>query len=413
MRKLYNLAIASYGMLLRLVALAGNSKAGKWVVGRQDWSSLLKNNIDSDSKWVWFHCASLGEFEQGRPLIEAYREKYPTKKILLTFFSPSGYEIRKNYSQADYVCYLPLDTRFNAELFLDIVKPEKIFFIKYEFWFNFLNAAIQRNIPVFLIAAIFRPNHWFFKSYATSFLNTLKKVNHFFVQDESSKMILNNKGIHNVTLTGDTRFDRVLAVATQALPIEGIEEFVSKQPLLVAGSTWPEDEEIILDAFSHCSNEMRLIVVPHETDKAHIDQLKMKLKKKGFSEQVLFYSEISSGFSAEKSILVIDTIGLLSRLYRYADLAYIGGGFGAGIHNSLEAAVYGVPLVWGPNYSKFLEAKSLIALKAARPVDNVKSLHNWIDELKHHPAIKSDAGQAAKSFVYQHRGATALILEQV
>lgn len=413
MEWLYGLVIRGYGLLLQLAAFTGNTKARAWINGRKNWADNLKKSIPADSSWVWFHCASLGEFEQGRPLIERFRQEYPQYKILLTFFSPSGYEIRKNYTYADHVCYLPLDTAHNAGLFLDIVQPKKIFFIKYEFWFNLLSAAVQRNIPVYLVAAVFRQSHWFFKPSAQSFLSTLKKVTHFFVQDETSKNLLNAYDISNCTVTGDTRFDRVIQIAEESEDIKDISNWKKDQFLVVAGSTWLPDEELILDSFLRCQGKLKLVLVPHETNAVHITQLKKILERRGLGNDVLLYSERRTALDPEKQILIIDTIGLLSRVYRHGDLAYIGGGFGVGIHNSLEAAVYGIPLSWGPHYQKFREAIGLIEVGAAMSITTSDDLTARINSLQAHPAEKEQQGHQAKSFVYKHRGATQRILEQV
>jgi len=410
---LYGTSIKGYGFLLHLAAFFGNEKARKWIDGRKAWSNALLKAITPNTSWIWFHCASLGEFEQGRPLMEAYRKKYPDKKLLLTFFSPSGYEIRKNYPGADHVCYLPLDTAANAEKFLDIVQPEKVFFIKYEFWFNLLEAAVQRNIPVYLVAAIFRPGQWFLQPYAKHLASTLKKVTRFFVQDEGSKKILLDNGIQNVTLAGDTRFDRVIQIAENFSDINGIREWKGDNFLIVAGSTWLADEELLLDAFVQQSHSVKLILVPHETDESHLLQLKRLLEKKGLLQTAVFFSEQALPFDVSSSILIVDTIGLLSRLYRYADMAHIGGGFGVGIHNSLEAAVYGIPLSWGPNYRKFREANGLLEVGAAKAVSKSSTLSDYITGLRSNPEIRKQKGELAKAFVYQHHGASELILEYV
>ena len=413
MQLVYSLTIHLYGLAVRLVAFFGNSKAKLWIAGRKNWRNQLAALTEQKHRWVWFHCASLGEFEQGRPLIEKYKQLHPELKILLTFFSPSGYESKKNYSGADAVMYLPLDTVSNANQFIKILQPEKVFFIKYEFWFNFLIVLNERKIPVYLISTIFRDNQWFFRRGTGSFLKQLRLVTHYFVQDEHSANILKSKGINQVTVSGDTRFDRVISISKNPFSVIPIENWVKDAFVIVAGSTWEPDENILLEYLKKDTTGCKLIMVPHEVDRNHLDQLTSKLSKKKLLQRTQFLSASENLLDQHSNILIIDRIGLLSGMYRFANITYIGGGFGAGIHNTLEAAVYGKPVLFGPNYQKFNEAKALIKEGAAKSFKNQEEFEMIMQDLslnKHH---LEQTGQAAKKYVLDHAGATDAILKNL
>lgn len=414
MKWLYNVGIFCYGILLQLASLLGNSKARLWASGRKDWRLHYASKLQSIHGCTWFHCASLGEFEQGRPVIESYREKYPEKKILLTFFSPSGYEIRKDYRFADFVCYLPLDLPGSMNDFIEDSQPSEVYFIKYEFWFNLLATLNKKKIPVYLVSAIFRESHWFFRSITGGyFLRELMRVRHFFVQDKLSAAVLHRHGITAVTVSGDTRFDRVITNAETAFNTTIFDSWCSGATTLVAGSTWPSDEKIVLDAIGRVFTKEQLILVPHELSPSHLESLRHKLKVSGLSAQTEFLSQITQHPSASTRIIIVDSIGLLSKLYRYASVAYIGGGFGAGIHNTLEAAVYGVPILFGPNYKKFREAIDLIDCRGADCVNNVHKLQEKLSELFNDIDRRNNKGNAAKRYVTDNKGATKAILDMV
>ncbi|MGL4292421.1 MAG: 3-deoxy-D-manno-octulosonic acid transferase, partial [Bacteroidales bacterium] len=354
---LYNTGISLYGMAIRMVA-GKNPKAAKMIAGHKVVFDYLKENRKAGDRYLWFHAASLGEFEQGRPLIEQLRISYPEYKIALTFFSPSGYEVRKNYAGADLICYLPLDMPSNVTRFLDILNPEKAFFIKYEFWANYLHELKKRAIPVYLFSAIFRPEQVFFKPYGAFFRKLLRVYDSIFVQDESSRKLLREIGIENVEVAGDTRFDRVLEIRDQAKEIPLICSFTEGASfVLVAGSSWPKDEDLMIDHFNR-HPEMKLIIAPHEIHESHLTDIIGKLKR-----PYVKFSQLNEENAKQADCLLIDCIGLLSSIYRYGNAAYIGGGFGVGIHNVLEAAVYDIPVVFGPNYSRFREACNLVGRK--------------------------------------------------
>ena len=365
----YQIAIYGYSLTIRIASFF-NKKAGLWINGRNDIFKNLEKAIDPNERIAWFHAASLGEFEQGRPVIEAFRQKFPGFKILLTFFSPSGYEIRKNYSGADYIFYLPPDTKPNAKRFIETVKPEIAVFIKYEFWFNYLKILYDKDLPVFVISAIFRKEQHFFKWYGGWFRKMLKSITMFFVQNEESKELLQSIGIENVTISGDTRFDRVSAIAGSLKTFPPVEKFAGNTKVFLAGSTWPRDEELILRLANDLAGKMKFIIAPHEIGHERIASITRLFS--GF--KVLKFSESNESSFAGAHILIIDGMGFLSGLYRYCHIAYIGGGFGKGIHNILEAATFGKPVIFGPKYDKFQEATDLTKLKGAFSVSTAKEL---------------------------------------
>ena len=399
MKILYSIGIYIYGAFIFIASLF-NEKARLLRAGQQNALKLLKERVDPNGCYVWFHAASLGEFEQGRPVIEQLKRDQPTTKILLTFFSPSGYEVRKNYTGADIVSYLPLDTPGNARSFVNMVKPSKVIFIKYEFWPNYLRALKDTNVPVFSISAIFRQEQVFFKGYGKWYLGLLRTFSHIFVQDKVSLDLLEKHQIKNASVCGDTRFDRVYDLFRQAKQLPLIEEFVKNAPeVIVAGSTWPKDEKLLVSYLKQ-HPDVKLVLVPHEVHASHISGISGLL-----DGRFVRYSEATSDNVKTTNCLVVDVIGVLSSIYRYANVAYIGGGFGVGIHNTLEAAVYGIPVVFGPNHLKFREARELIAIGGAFSVSDYVSLEAQFDRL----LKDKEAGKIAGEYVKQKTGATSQI----
>ena len=404
---IYNIALWCYENCAKLYARR-NSKARLWVEGRKDIFERLEATIPSNEPIIWVHAASLGEFEQGRPIIEEIKRREPTTKILLTFFSPSGYEIRKNYTEADYIFYLPIDRHSYAERFLDIVKPSAAIFIKYEYWLNYLDGLHRRNIPTYLASAIFRRNSIFFRPWGRAWRRALKGYTTLFVQNETSKALLKELSIEQVVVAGDTRCDRVAAIAQSAQHIPIIEQFAQGEPLFVAGSTWGPDEELIIELIND-NPTIRFVIAPHEMHEERIERL-MRATKGGAARYTT--STPDSDFS-NTQLLILDTIGILSSLYRYARWAYIGGGFGVGIHNTLEATIFGVPVVFGPNYRKFQEACDLIAVGAARSIATQKELNEWFAPLRDDAEALSKASRAARSYTEGQCGATDSIVSAI
>ena len=379
--------------------------------GERDAFRVLREKVDPEAQYVWFHAASLGEFEQGRPLMEQLRREHPEYKILLTFFSPSGYEVRKNYEGADIICYLPLDTITNARRFLRIIRPVKAYFIKYEFWYNYLHILKHRQVPVYSVSSIFRPDQVFFKWYGKQYSRVLKCFTHFFVQNEVSKELLAKLGITCVTVTGDTRFDRVLQIKEAAKQLPIVEAFVKDAPLVfVAGSSWPPDEEIFIKYFNE-HKHWKLIIAPHVIGEDHLKQIEKLLE----GRKVVRYSEYSENSEySEKlknaEVLIINCFGLLSSIYRYANVTYVGGGFGVSIHNTLEAAVWGVPVFFGPNNQKFQEAQALKACDGGIEINGYDDFVRQMNELVAHPEELAKRGKAAGDYVMSRAGATKVIL---
>lgn len=401
---IYNLLLRIY-FLLVLVASASNSKAKKWIVGRRRLLSRLKREIPVDAEIVWFHCASLGEFEQGRPVIEAYKRQHPSVKIVLTFFSPSGYEVRKNYEGADFVYYLPLDTYFNAKRFIQIVHPQAAIFVKYEFWYHYLQALHKQNIPTYVISAIFRPHQIFFRWYGGMFRRILKNYRQIFVQNQQSSELLREIGVTNVTISGDTRFDRVADIAKGAKKLPIVESFVQGSFAIVAGSTWPDDETILVKYIAE-NPAVKMVIAPHEIGENHIREILGKLE----GVKVERYTNTTTDKVAEAQVLLVDTIGILSSVYQYGKIAYIGGGFGVGIHNTLEAATFGMPVIFGPNYHKFQEAKDLIVEKAAFSIESYEQLKEKLNSLVTDESVLKTSSELAKKYVLSKVGATDSIL---
>ncbi len=408
MKTIYSFVIWVYHMLIRCAA-PFHGKARLYIRGRKGWERQLREKVDSEGRYLWFHCASLGEFEQGRPVIEDLHEHYPHYKIALTFFSPSGYEVRKNYALADYVGYLPADNPVNASLFLDILRPEAAFFVKYEFWYFYISQLRKRSIPLYLVSGIFRKEQPFFSPmpWGKWFRELLGSFTRLFVQDEASARLLSSAGINQFTITGDTRFDRVAAIANSSQSLPVVDKFSEGKPVLVAGSTWKPDEELIVP-FLNSHPGWKFIVVPHEVSDANINRLTSMLKKRW-----VLWSRITEEDAALYEVLIVDKVGLLSSLYKYGTYAYIGGGFGVGIHNILEAATFGMPIFFGPNYQKFREACRLIDLGAAFPVTSTGSFTAQLSRLAENPELLNKCSEIAKNYVKNNGGATRKILQEV
>lgn len=402
----YNAGIVLYNALAILIS-PFNDKARQWVEGRRDWYPKLQKGVDRGARNIWIHAASLGEFEQGRPVIEKIRSEMPDHRIILTFFSPSGYEIRKDYRGADYVSYLPPDTSNNAKRFVEAVNPVCVIFIKYEFWNNYITQVSRRNIPLYLISAIFRPGQPFFKWYGGFFRGILSRFTHIFVQDGPSAELLKGLEMTNVTIAGDTRFDRVAALAGSAGEIKEIELFRGKEKLFLAGSSWKPDEEIIADYINANPDRMKWLFAPHETDRPNIDRL-VKL----FRTKVVRLSEFSES-DADARVMIIDSIGLLGPAYRYAYVAEVGGGFGKGIHNILEAACWGIPVMFGPNYKKFREAVDLINQNGAKTFKSSEEFSSLLERWLSDDAFYLKSAKTASLYVSKNTGATSIILSVI
>ena len=408
---MYSLAIYIYMFCINLVAIF-NRKARLLMVGHSKTYDILRRSINEGDNVIWFHAASLGEFEQGRPLIEKIRENHPEHKILLTIFSPSGYEVRKDYKGADVICYLPFDTKLNARKFMRIAKPKMAFFIKYEFWQNYLSELHRRGVPTYSVASIFRPNQIFFRWYGHKYRNVLRTFAHLFVQNQESVDLLKTLGITNTTIVGDTRLDRVLQIRKAAKDLPMCEAFESSRVqgdknsrdyVVVAGSSWQPDEDIIIDYFNRHPNQ-RLIIAPHVVSESHLAEIESKLQR-----PAVRYTQATAKTAAEAHCLIIDCYGLLSSIYRYATVAYVGGGFGAGIHNVPEAAVYGVPVIIGPNNKKFREARKLIDLGGCFEINNSDDYATVIDTLISQPASLTKASTASADYIKANAGAVDMI----
>ena len=404
MRLLYDIGVRGYQLLIRLASLR-SEKACKWLRGRRNIFSRLRKELSTDQPIYWFHVASLGEFEQGRPVIEAIRKKAPEVKILLTFFSPSGYEVRKNYEFADYVYYLPLDTPFNVKRFLDVVKPAKAFFVKYEFWYHYLTGLKKRGIPTYIFSAIFRPSQIFFKPWGRWYRQALSAYTHIFVQNQESLNLLNKFGFTNVSLSGDTRFDRVGQIADAAPRISVLDEFADDKKLVVAGSTWKADETLLLDYINSSKHEVKYVIAPHEVSDKSIQRITEALTKK-----YVRFSQVGEGDLQQADVLIVDGYGYLTSVYRYGNLAYIGGGFGSGIHNILEAATFGMPVIFGPNHEKFQEALDLLQKKAAFCIHDYDELKLVMDEFLGNEEKLEFTSNLASDYVSQSRGASDVIV---
>lgn len=405
---LYNLLLVLYKAAIHLVSLF-NEKAGLWITGRKNLMEHIATALQPGEQRIWIHSASLGEFEQGRPLIEALKKQYPQYKIVLTFFSPSGYEMRKNYEHADYVFYLPLDGRTNAREFLDLVQPRLAVFIKYEFWFYYLTILKKRGIPAILISAAFRPSQPFFQWYGGLFRKLLASFDYMFVQDTDSQSLLASIGFtKNVVVSGDTRYDRVWEISQAAKSFPLIEQWKGTAPLFIAGSTWPRDEKLLRESFAALPSGWKLILAPHEIGKAHVNQVSGI-----FGEYSVLYSELNSTRS-EKRVLIIDNIGMLSSIYRYGEIAYIGGGFDkGGIHNTLEPAVFGLPVIFGPVYEKFVEARELVSKGYGFPVNNVAEMKDTLTRLTSNEHDLNILQAALRTHMQSGRGAAGKIMDSL
>ena len=403
---IYNLGILLFTLLVRLLS-PFNTKARLWYNGRKNWAPLLKQKINPGDQYIWIHCASLGEFEQGRPVIEMIKNENPGYKIILTFFSPSGYEIRKNYSNADYVCYLPADTPGNARKFISIISPLFVIFVKYEFWNNYISELYKKRTPLFLVSGMFRPGQHFFKCYGSFFRKMLFRFSHIFVQDKQSMDLLKEIGIKNVSVTGDTRFDRVVQIVGAAKDIPELELFRGNEKIFLAGSSWEPDEKIIAKYINNHPDRMKWVFAPHEIDKSNIERL-----EKLFAVRVVRFSQLSEE-SAGARVLIMDNMGMLSSAYRYAYLAAIGGGFGKGIHNILEPACWGIPVLFGPNFKKFREAIELINKMGAKSFKSYEEfsliVDNWLSDEEFY--LKS--ANSAAIYVKQNTGATVKIIAKI
>lgn len=404
---IYNCFIMLYAVAVHIAAYF-SKKVSKMVKGEKEAFSILAESIDPNAHYLWFHAASLGEFEQGRPLIEAIRKIHPEYKILQTFFSPSGYEVRKDYKGADIVCYLPLDTPWNAKKFIEVARPYNAFFVKYEFWMNYLKELKRRDIPVYSVSSVFRPKQIFFRWYGLWYRDVLNCFTHLFVQNQESVCLLQGIGITKTTIVGDTRFDRVLDIRRQAKDLPLVEAFKgTNQYTLVAGSSWMPDEDLFIPYFN-AHPEMKLIIAPHVIDESHLQEILGKLTR-----PAVRYTQASPEDVVKADCLIIDCFGLLSSIYRYGEIAYIGGGFGVGIHNTLEAAVYGIPVLFGPNNQKFIEAQGLKQCKGGFEIHAADDFIATMDTfLTSRPAL-AEAGKNAGDYVAKNAGALERIMQVV
>ena len=403
---MYNILIYLYLLGVAIYSLF-DKKVRKMWRGEREAFSVLKANVDKRAEYVWFHAASLGEFEQGRPLMERLRRDHPEYKILLTFFSPSGYEVRKNYEGADIICYLPLDTPVNALRFLRLVRPVMAFFIKYEFWYNYLHILRHRKVPVYSVSSIFRPQQVFFRWYGREYSHVLRCITHFYVQNEESAMLLASLGLKNTTVVGDTRFDRVLQIKEAAKQLPIAEAFAKGHKVFVAGSSWPPDEDVFSGYFnSH--PDWRIIIAPHVIGEDHLRQIRSKLKM-----PTVLYTETTPEEAASARCLIINCFGLLSSIYQYGQVAYVGGGFGVGIHNVLEAAVWSMPVIFGPNNQRFQEAQGLMKAGGGFEVDSEDSFAELMDGFVSDASSLQDASQKAGTFVIGQAGATDSVMSSL
>ena len=412
MQGFYNTSIKAYGLALKL-ASGFNGKAKLWVDGRKDWEGQISSKIKPTDRVLWVHCSSLGEFEQGRPVIEALKEKYPNHKIAVSFFSPSGYEIRKNYPGADVIFYLPLDTKTNAEKLIQVLHPELLVLVKYEYWFNLITALHQKNIPTIVVSAIFRESQNFFKNDGNNwFAQKLNLISHFFIQNQKSKTLLDSIGIQQSTLAGDTRFDRVKQIVHQNNQLDFMDQFKDDSKLIVVGSSWPKDEDLFLSLINEKLNlDWKILFAPHNLHDKEIESYIAKL-----NVPVVKFSDLESTSNEnlkKAKVFILNTIGILSKVYAYADITYIGGGFGAGIHNTLEAVTYGNPVVFGPKYKKFQEAVDLIEVGGGFSIANQQEFDAIMDRLIFDENFRKSAGQNAGDFVQKSPNATAMIMDYV
>ena len=408
MRLLYNLTIHLYLLAIRVAALF-NDKAKKWLSGRKNFFEELERTINKNDSIIWFHVASLGEFEQGKPVLEEIKKAFPSHKILLTFFSPSGYEIRKSYAGADYIFYLPIDTIKNAKKFISIVNPKIAVFVKYEFWFNYINELYKNKIPLLMVSVIFRPSQHFFKFWGRWFRKQLHKVTWFYVQDNESVALLDKIKVYHAGKSGDTRFDRVFDLAREKRSLQQIEQFKDDAFLVVAGSTWLPDEDILKYVLSQSSQPFKLIIAPHVVNESHIKELRQKFK----SWSPVLFTEINPSQKITSRILILNTTGILSYVYRYADFSYIGGGFGTGIHNLLEPATYGQAVIFGPKYDKFREANELINIGSGFSIKNKEDALVIFHKLLSDKTLLKTTSIASKKYIEANTGATHKVIGKI
>ena len=405
---LYSLIVQIADFLLKIVAIF-SPKIKLFVDGRKPIFEILESKIKPNDKTIWFHAASLGEYEQGLPVIEKIKEKFPLHKIIVTFFSPSGYEVRKNNTVADVTVYLPLDTKKNVEQFLSLVHPEMVFFIKYEYWPNYLNELKKLRTRTYLISGIFRKKQLFFKWYGGFYRKALETFTYFFVQNESSKNLLLELGKTNVAISGDTRFDRVAAILEKDNSLDFIEAFKNDTLTIVVGSSWPKDENLLVDFINKTSEKVKFIIAPHNIKVEQIQELQHSISKK-----TVLFSEKSTKDLADFDVFIIDTIGILTKIYSYADIAYIGGGFGnPGVHNILEPATFGIPIVIGPNFSHFAEATALVNMGGCISISNNNELVDAFSNLISNDDVRNEKGHICSTFVQMNKGATAIIMKNI
>ncbi|WP_421813701.1 3-deoxy-D-manno-octulosonic acid transferase [Flagellimonas sp.] len=407
LRLLYNILINIAWLGLKVVALF-NAKIKLFVQGRKQTFSILEERLRSADKTIWMHVASLGEFEQGLPILERLRTEYPEHRLVLSFFSPSGYEVKKNTSVADVVIYLPMDSNYKAKRFLELVNPELAIFVKYEVWPNYLHHLQKRNIPTLLISAIFSERQIYFKPFGGFMRKSLRKFDHYFVQDENSKKLLESIEIKNSTISGDTRLDRVSEILKQNNQLDFMDRFKNNQLCLVAGSTWPEDEQILINYINNTSKKVKVVIAPHEIKPAHIAKITSALNKK-----TLCYSDLGNQNLKEIEVLIIDTIGLLTKIYSYANIAYVGGGFATGLHNTMEPAVFGIPIIIGPQFLGFKEVEDLIKEGGIMPISNQDSFNNLMGDLLNNPISIRNIGDINANYINSNRGAADLIMKHI
>lgn len=407
MFSIYNIATRISAFILRLIALF-HPKIKLFTEGRKNVFTFLKNNLTQEGQVVWVHTASLGEFEQGLPIIERLKKEYPRYKILVTFFSPSGYEVKKNSAAADLITYLPLDTPENAKRFVELVNPKLVIFVKYEIWPNYLRTLAQSKIPVILISALFKKEQIYFKSYGRFMRKALAGFSHIFVQNTNSVDLLQQIGITHVSLGGDTRFDRVMEILERDNHLKFMEEFSNESPILVAGSTWPEDEEILVPQINNNPGTLKYVLAPHNIKSDHIQKLKNSIQKK-----TILYSEMDHKDLTNCEVLIIDTIGLLTKIYSYAHIAYVGGGFATGLHNTLEPAVFGIPVLIGPYYKGFKEAEELVELGGILVVTSKLEYSERIQKLLLDKDYLNKTGNISRSYVARNKGASIQIMDYI
>jgi 3-deoxy-D-manno-octulosonic-acid transferase len=407
LRFIYNILINIAWFGLKVIALF-NAKIKLFVQGRKQTFSMLEEQLGPTDKTIWMHVASLGEFEQGLPILERLSSKYPEHKMVLSFFSPSGYEVKKNTSAADVVVYLPMDNKSNVKHFLNIVNPRLAIFVKYEVWPNYLYHLKKRNIPTILVSAIFSRRQVYFKSFGGFMRRSLRKFDHYFVQDKKSKKLLESIGISNSSVGGDTRLDRVSEILQRDNHLDFMDRFKNNQLCLVAGSTWPEDEKILIDYINNTSEKIKFVIAPHEIKASHIDKITLLLKK-----TAVRYSELGNQNLKEIDILIIDTIGLLTKIYSYANIAYVGGGFATGLHNTMEPAVFGIPIIIGPQFEGFKEAEDLVKEGGVIPVSSQDSFNNLMGDLLNNPISIKKIGDINADYINANRGASELIMKHI